>query len=468
MAIRNHWTVVWSYQSKVVLVITQVLVILQHASEHQMWEDLGFVYVSMKSETVEFDYSALQAFFHAFETNCPQTLGECFEKFSSKIYHHLEQNMPNPEPDRSPSAVLDDDDKYFIGQLGVALMNLSYTKQLFLQGYSVLHVLHKYDINYVSYSGEFGVQGRPLTTAQVALTAADICLHLDNTLHSSAHSSALEVLRSTNYALPVDGTILTPEEAEWRRSVFHALCQHFISSKEFHFVSELLDKVGDSEVFGGGEIRTLYNAVLRGLIKNSQIDDAAGFLERMEFNHISREPESVRALVNGYGEAGRTQEAKRLFMSGVFAGVYPAIFNPDNPWSVTIFVSFSALEIKLYIERHLTSLQEYIEQKAPGDIVLDGNFYRPLTVVIKSDVVPNLYSSDSYLGDDEVISATQEKVCTVLSDAFNPPLSSTPQSKDGVSKGEDNLFVTDLRCILHFTWGKHVNSNMSIRIVCLR
>lgn len=410
---------------------------MQHASEQQRWEDLGYVYLNMKDENVEIDFGVLQAFFHAFETNCTQTLGECFEKFSSNIHHRLEQRMPNAEPDRSPSALLDDDDKYFFGQLGVALMYLSYSKQLFDQGYSVLHVLHNFSINYSLYCAEFGVQGRPLTTIEVALTAADICLNVNEPVYSSA----LEVFRGTNYALPAVGTIMTSVEAEWRRGVFRTLCQHFISTKEFHFVSELLDKVGDIEAFGSVEIKALYNALLRGLIKSNQIDDAAKFLKKMGENHISREPESVRALVNGFGEAGRNQEAKRHFLSGLFSGVYPPIDISVNPWTVTVAVSYSALESKLYIEKHLNTLQEFIEQNSSRGGVLDNNFFRALTVVIKSDQAPNLYTSSNYMSHDDLVRVTRERVRTVLTDDFNPPLSCAPQSRNEVSKKEGNFLV---------------------------
>lgn len=403
---------------------------LQHASEHQSWEDLGYVYVNMKNEELEIDYDVLQAFYHAFEANCPQTVGECFEKFSLKIHYHLEQRIPNLEPDSSPSALLDDDDKFFLGQLGVALMYLMYSKQLFSQGYTVLHVLHNFSINYSLYSGEFGVQKRALTTTEVALTASDICLNINGPLHSSA----LEVLRGTNYALPSAGTMLTPEEAEWRRGVFKTLCQHFTSSMEFDLAFELLNKVGDVEVFGSTELRALYNTLLCGLIKNNQLDDATEIFQTMVQKRISREPESVRALVNGFGEAGRSQEAKRHFMSGVYSGVYPLIFNQDNPWTVSVGVSFSPIESQFYIEKHLISLQEFIAQHSSRDGVLDDNLYRPLTVVIKSDEVPNLYTSNNYVPKDEIIKAMREKVCTVLTDDFNPPLSCTRQTKVEVRK----------------------------------
>ena len=66
--------------------------------------------------------------------------------------------------------------------------------------------------------------------------------------------------------------------------------------------------------------------------------------------------------------------------------------------------------------------------------MLDDNLYRPLTVVIKSDEVRNLYTSNKYVPKDEIIYAMREKICTVLKDSFNPPLSCTRQSKVEVRK----------------------------------
>ena len=217
------------------------------------------------------------------------------------------------------------------------------------------------------------------------------------------------------------------------KGCFLTLCQHFTSSMEFDLVFELLGKVGDVEVFGSTDLKVLYNGLLCGLIKNNQLDNATEIYQTMVKSRISREPESVRALVNGFGEAGRSQEAKRHFMSGVYSGVYPTSFNQDNPWTVSVGVSFSALESQFYIEKHLISLQEFIAQCSSGDGVLDDNLYRPLTVVIKSDEVPNLYTSNKYVPKDEIIHAMREKVCTVLTDDFNPPLSCTRQSKVEVS-----------------------------------
>lgn len=407
------------------------MTLLQHASQKESWEDLGHVYISMKNEDVEIDSDVLEAFYQAFETFCPaDTIGDCFDKFASKIHDYLKEGMPEPDPECSPSTSLDNGDKDFIGQLGVALMYFCWHNQCFAQGYNVLHVLHNLSINYSLYSGEFGIQKRPLTTTEVSLTAADICLHLEEPVYTSA----LEVLRGTNYALPAQGSValLTPEEAGWRRCVVQTLCHTFMSEKKFDLVYELLLEVGDIDVFGRRELKALYNELLVAMISNNQLDDATEVLESMNTNLISRDPESIRAFVKGFGEAGCFGLAKQHFISGFMSGVYPDSFHQDNPWIVTIGTSFSAIESQLYIERHLQQLYAFIEELAckSGNRVLDDNYHRPLKVVVKSD--EQTKTSSKYMRRDEIIRCVREMLSTVLTDDFNPPLSCEPQSKDEV------------------------------------
>ncbi|XP_022802629.1 uncharacterized protein LOC111340108 isoform X3 [Stylophora pistillata] len=396
---------------------------IKHASEQNSWEDLGSVYVAMKNEDVDVDLGVLlKVFFESFEVNSVQTVGENFGKFCDKIHQHLKQTVPSSEPDSSPSASLDDDDKRFIGELGVAIMYLTYIKQLFDQGYSVLHVLHNFSINYAMYTGEFGVQKKPLTSCQVALTAADICLSISQPLHSSA----LEVLRGTNYACAADGTTLTPEETEWRRQVFVSLCEYFLNTKELAYVFELLDIAGDV-----GEVKALYNRLIRGLISKRELNDVTILFNSMEDKRISWEPSLVRELVKGFGEAGNVRQARFYFKKGMYTGVYHNSFSPVNPFTVTVGVSFSALECQLFIERHLHSLKECIDRQAEssGGNPLNDTDYGPLKVVVKLDV-PSLYTRDKGSQPEEVIWAKLEEVRAVLNDEFNPPLSCTAQGKE--------------------------------------
>ncbi|XP_068746754.1 uncharacterized protein [Montipora capricornis] len=402
---------------------------LKHASQNKSWQDHGQIYIDMKNEDVELDSSVLRAFYQAFEEYSSDTIGDSFDKFASKVQFCFEkEGLASVDPEGSPSSFLDVNDKYFFGQLGVALMYYCYQKKSYSQGYNVLHVLHNFSINYSLYTGEFGSQQRPLTTTEVSLTAADICLHLD----TPAYSSALEVLRGTNYALPAEnsGAVLSPEEAGWRRRVMQTMCQSFIKDHKFDVVYELLSEVGDIDVFGRRELKDLYNELLVSLIDNRELDVAGEVLKSMETQRISRDRETVRAFVNGFGEAGRMVQAKQHFISGCLSGVYPTSFNEDDPWTVVIGTSFSAFESQLYIENHLLLLYHHIEELAvkSGNDVLDENYYKQLKVIVESDEVAS--SRHKYMKPDEIIRCVREMLCTVLADDFNPPLSCQPQSND--------------------------------------
>ena len=83
----------------------------------------------MKNEDVEMDYGVLEVFFQAFEAFSPDTVGESLKRFTSKLTNCVEEGMPEVDPDRSPSSSLDEFEKQFIGQLGVALMYFCYSKK---------------------------------------------------------------------------------------------------------------------------------------------------------------------------------------------------------------------------------------------------------------------------------------------------------------------------------------------------
>lgn len=389
------------------------------------------MYISMKNEDVEMDTSVMKAFYQAFQTHSADAIGDNFDQFASKVRACLEKEpVAESDPERSPSSFLDVNDKCFFGQMGVALMSYCHQKKLFSQGYNVLHVLHNFSINYSLYTGEFGIQQRPLSTTEVSLTAADICLHLD----TPAATSALEVLRGTNYALPAQdsGRALSQEEAGWRRRVIHTLCQSFIAENQLTFVDELLSDAGDVDVFGRNELKALYNELLVSAIDNRELDFAGEVLKSMDSKLISRDRETIRALVKGFGEAGRLTQAKQHFISGCLSGFYPISFKDDNPWTVVIGTSFSALESQFFLENHLLHLYLHIEELArkSGIGVLDETNYHPLRVVVESDEVTN--SRSKYIKPDEIIRCVRDMLCTVLTDDFNPPLSCQPQSNDQV------------------------------------
>lgn len=86
------------------------------------------------------------------------------------------------------------------------------------------------------------------------------------------YSSVLEVFCGINYVCVVDGKIMIFEEMGWRRWVFVLLCEYFMNFKEFVFVFELLDKVGD-----GGEVKVLYNWFFCSLILKKELNYVINF-----------------------------------------------------------------------------------------------------------------------------------------------------------------------------------------------
>ena len=375
----------------------------------------------MKKEAVEINISVVESFYQSFQNFCAaDTVGQSFKRFAERIERNLKETM----------AELDEVDKEFIGQIGVALMYLCYRSKHFSQGREILHPLHNLGINYYRYSGEFGLQQRPLTAAEVVLTAVDICLNLEK----PAYDDALVVLQSTNQALSdyERETVLTTEEADWKRRVFLSLCKKFMDDKQLHIVKELLSQVGDIDIFGRDVVNDLYNELVVALINNNELDVTAEVVKVMDANSILVDSKTTRTLVRGFGDAGFGVQAKQHFRSGCDAGVYPDSFKRVNPWTVVIGTSFSAFESQLYIARHLGLLYLYIEELAfaSGDAVLDDKCHRPLKVVIESDEEQTVV--DNFMRGDEIIHCVREMLCTVLANDFNPPLACQPKMRDEV------------------------------------
>ena len=388
----------------------------QCVSQQNSWEDLGYVYVSMRKEAVEINNSVIESFYQSFQTFCAaDTIGQSFERFAEGIERNLKETM----------AELDKVDKELIGQIGVALMYFCYRSKHFIQGRQILYLLHKLGIDYYLYSGEFGLQQRPLTATEVVLTAVDICLNLEK----PAYDDALVVLQSINLARE---TVLTTEEADWKRRVFLCLCKKFMDDKQLHIVKELLSQVGNIDVFGRDVVNVLYNELVVALINNDEPDVTTEVVKIMDANSILRDAKTTRALVTGFGAAGFGAQARQHFSNGCNAGVYPDSFKIDNPWTVVIGTSFWAVESQLYIERHLDFLCLHIEKQACalGDAVLDDKYYRPLKVVIESDEEQTVVNK--FMRGDEIIRSVRETLCTVLANDFNPPLACHPKMRDEV------------------------------------
>ena len=173
-----------------------------------------------------------------------------------------------------------------------------------------------------------------MTATEVVLTAVDICLNLEK----PAYDDALVVLQSTNLALSYyeRETVLTTEEADWKRRVFLCLCKKFMDDKQLHIVKELLSQVGNIDVFGRDVVNVLYNELVVALINNNEPHVTTEVVKIMGANSILVDPETTRALVRGFGAAGFGAQARQHFSNGCDAGVYTDSFKIDDPWTLEL------------------------------------------------------------------------------------------------------------------------------------
>ena len=397
--------------------------LFQHAGQERAWTELAQVYIEMKTAGVDIDDNVLQSFISAFTSDSPDNTGGGFDSFLKELQLCLEGMHAVDQPDQSPSVGLDATDQLLVGKLGVELMFLCLRTQRQYEGYAVLHSLHECNINYSQCGGAVGLHKEIMSQNMVALMAVEICLGVV----PMQCNSALEVLRGSNYALPTEDLLL-PEEAEKRQALFHTLHQNFLEENKFDLAYELLQQIGDANKFGVGPQKSMYNAFLMSLIAAEELDKALDVLEEMEAYNIPREPENIRALVDGLGNAGRTLHAKKLFLGACDSGVYPASFFGDHPWTVVVRTSFSALEAQLYLEQHLNRLHEFTEKRLLENALYEDEKVNPLRVVIMTDEAPRLYSG--YMANEEIVCRARYTVLSVLTNDFNPPFSCTTEGND--------------------------------------
>ena len=348
-------------------------------------------------------------------------MSEGFDTFIKELRLCL-RKLPDG-PQTSNELELCGADEILVGRIAVSLMNFCLQSQRFSEGYNVLYTLHECGINYSKCGGTVGLQGETMTKAEIVLMAVEICL----TFEPMQCGSALEVLRGSNFALPTGNGQLSPDEATRRRNVLIKLHGKFLEEGNFDAAQELLEKIGTTESFGVGPQKDIYNAFVRRLLQEGKLDKALQVLEQMETSYISRDPETIRALVRALASSGDIMRAKKEFKAGCVSGVYPASLSESNPWSVAIPTSFVRFEVQCYLENHLSQLQELTE----GQVALYGdeelNRFR---IFVTSNEARRLYSG--FLGNEDKAASTKEIVVSVIENQLNPPLSCIPAENEEV------------------------------------
>ena len=337
--------------------------------------------------------------------------GTEFDKFVTIVHQKLtERALLSPiDPE------LQEIDQKAFGRLGVALMHACSVKGNYLEGYNVLHVLHKHGITYATCGEGFGMDVLTRTSSRIAITASSICLNLN----PPQVSGALEVLRGSNYALPCkENDRLSSFERSDRADLLNRLVRLLMNREQFDEAYDLLSRTDYVSGLPDGA-RDFLNELLLLYSQNDLVDKAVDVYMFMEKLQFSREPTSFRAVLNCVGRANRTTFARQLFWTGCLNGIYPRTHNNSAPLRMEIPSNLTTFEIQLLVEKHLNGLREHPRLSLrPNALSHTGN-RDPLTIIVKS-VPEETSKTESELR--EAVLQTREKVIEVLTENLNPPL----------------------------------------------
>lgn len=174
------------------------------------------------------------------------------------------------QPPVSLGSSLLPNDRYLVSQLGVALLKLSERNKEWNSGYVILHHLHRYGIHYVKLSQPPSplppLVPHPPSPCSVALTALNLCLHLDKET-----KSALEVMRGCDWVGPSDEV-----ECDYRTEMLAALGQRCLDENMLEEVWQCLEAIISGVVAKKFVylVTNLHNKLLQGIL-NSKNDQFA-------------------------------------------------------------------------------------------------------------------------------------------------------------------------------------------------
>lgn len=169
-------------------------------------------------------------------------------------------------------------DRWVVSQLGVALLKLCERNKEWQSGYVVLHNLHRFGIHYVKLSQPFSslppLLPHPPTPCSVALSAVNVCLHVDKETNS-----ALEVMRGCEWVVPTNEA-----ERDYRTEVLATLAQRCLDEERLDDAWQCLEAVERTEVANRflHHVTNLHNKLLQGLLNNGNVQSAVLVFRAMQ------------------------------------------------------------------------------------------------------------------------------------------------------------------------------------------
>lgn len=203
----------------------------------------------------------------AITNNCKLRKANAFAIFLSHLHQCRQSALRDSDPTYSavaapPGSSLLPSDLWLVTQLGIALLRLCERNEEWQSGYVILHHLHRFGIHYVRLSQPPSplppLLPTPPTPCSIALTAVNLCLHLERETHS-----ALEVMRGCEW-VEASNEI----ERDHRTEVLATLTQRCLNSKMLEDAWQCLDAIERGEVAAKfvHPVTNLHNKLLQGVL----------------------------------------------------------------------------------------------------------------------------------------------------------------------------------------------------------
>ena len=360
----------------------------------------------------------------------------------------------NSDPGNKSS--FDEYDLEFLGSLGVSLMEKCFVAKAFDRGYEVLHTLHSHNISYFDSGKNFGAYTRDIPPSAVAIIAVKLCVGMS---HDDGLLGAVEVLRSSNYAMPRDSCNLDNKEYRIHvlQQVFTQLYEkaniseayeilqnlnasphimaplyvkilnHYSSAADFDQSFDVLAEMNERGYdLNIPACQSVYEKFLKLCLTNGQNDEAITALHEMEDRGITLNVDVWQEILNQEPSITCDVLAAMLFQRCLNQGAYPLTFFTNSPWICQLGCGYSHLEMKYLIIEHLKQLREHLRQGQFAQLSMDDIKDFEITLLPRVSG-----SKQSYIGGIQAaINKNSVIVKKVLEEELNPPLTVADHSQE--------------------------------------
>lgn len=245
---------------------------LQFNGKMGQFRAMASVLVDIDTTTNLHNHLLVLSIWEGITNNNKPRKANAFSEFLTHL-HHCRHSYDTSLPATPLGSTLLPSDRWLVSQLGIGLLRLCERDKAWQSGFVVLYHLHKFGIHYVELSHPPSplppLLPVPPSPCSVALTAVNLCLHMNRETNS-----ALEVMRGCDWVEATNET-----EHDQRTEVLASLAQQCLDSKMLEDAWQCLDAIDNSGIAKKfvHPITNLHNKLLQGVL-NSQDHQYALFV----------------------------------------------------------------------------------------------------------------------------------------------------------------------------------------------